>query len=85
MNIETTTAMTRVEIIDRYFDVDLKFDYYCNYTFYYEGVAEDGSIISAIFGGDPDGIRGAEFSPVESLAGLLNEGAYLYDLSVKKP
>lgn len=85
MSTQPTTAMTPEDIIDKYADVDLHFDYYHKYTFYYSGAAEDGTIISACFGGCHYDILGAEFLPVESLADLMNEGTDVYDLRARKP
>lgn len=84
-NTQTTTAMTREEIIEKYKDVKLKFDYYYKCLFHYSGVAEDGTSINGSFGGSSYDIYDAEFLSVESLENLVNECEEVYDLSVKKP
>ena len=44
--------MTQEEIIEKYKDVELKFDYFYKFIFYYEGFAEDGMRISVGIAGD---------------------------------
>lgn len=85
MSTQPTTAMTHEEIIDKYKDVDLNFDYYYKYTFYFSGIDEDGTLIAAVLGGCHYDIHGAEFLTTQSLASLVDQGTDLCDLRVSKP
>ena len=78
-------VITQEEYIEKYKDVKLKFDYYYKYTFYYEGVAEDGTQIGARFGGCHEEIYRSEYFATQSLANLIDQGAELCGLSIKKP
>ena len=75
--------MTQEQIIDKYKDVTFVFNWYYKYTFYYYGTAEDGSVIIAAVGGDPDEIYRAELSKEETLESLIGE-VYLLDLRIKE-
>jgi len=48
--------MTAVEVAEKYGEVELHFTSYYKYVFSYRGVAEDGYIIVADYGGDHDDI-----------------------------
>lgn len=72
--------MTQEEIIEKYKDVKLKFDYFYKFIFYYEGFAEDGMRISVGIAGDRKEIYRLEFfTAVQTLANLIDQGAELCD------
>jgi len=48
--------MTKSEVVEKYGNVILTFDYYYKYMFTYSGVADDGAKICLSYGGVPDDI-----------------------------
>lgn len=68
--------MNAKELFDKYKDVEFKFVGYYKFTFHYEAVTEDG-ILEVFFGETSDDIYRADFSPVQSLEDLMNQGAGL--------
>ena len=65
--------MTKEEILEKYGDVELKFDSYYKYTFTYCGTACDGVKIIANSGGCSDEIYRASYSDRETLKSLEAE------------
>lgn len=76
--------MTHEEIIEKYKDVRLKFDYYSKYSFYYEGYAADGTHIGVCFGGTHDEIYRSEYFATQSLGNLIDQGAKLCGLLTRQ-
>jgi hypothetical protein len=48
--------MTNEEFNERYKDVELTFDHYWKYVFYYKGIGKDGETITCGYGGMSDSI-----------------------------
>lgn len=82
MNIQDTTTIAHEEIIEKYGDVELKFDYFYKFIFYYEGFAEDGTRISVAIAGDRKEVYRLEFfTAAQTLASLIAQGGELCDVS----
>ena len=53
--------MTREEFIEKYGEVEVKFDYYYKYSFTFTGTADDGlTIVSVVLGGNADNMYRSE-------------------------
>lgn len=70
------------EIWDKYGDVPLKFKSYDNFVFTFEGVAENGMTIVAMYGGNADKISKFKFD-VDTVKTLKDED-WLYVMVVRR-
>ena len=67
------------EVISKYGDVKLKFDFYHKHTFKFEGVAPDGTYINAYCGGDAQAIFGKEIfsDSTDTLGNIIGKWYYV--------
>lgn len=77
--------MTEQEVVEKYGDVVLRFSSYYKFCFTFSGVAKDGAVIHATYGGDADEIYRYDVSAthtVESLTLPLED--YWISVQIKK-
>lgn len=78
--------MTRDEFMNNYGHVVVKFKSYWKYTFHYEGKMDDGSTLTASYGGNSDDIYRHEVGAdsLESLHSLCPYACEVFDKDGKE-